>query len=275
MTEAEWLGCDDSQRMLAFLRESGKASERKLRLFAVACCSPLVENVSVPEVPLPGMVRAAERFADGLIEASELSHTFPERDGWPTVLESPEFYALDALKQRACQAVVRLGWSPVERPRWLEEFVPDDSVPRYVPGSWSPGEYAVDRTLFAIGFAAQAWALLASGYPYLNPETYGLGSERESFYRFEKERHAWFADLCREVFRNPHRPVAIDPACLTPDAVGLARRIYDERLWHDLPILANALQDAGCGDAEILDHCRSGGGHCRGCWVLDLVLGMA
>jgi hypothetical protein len=53
----------------------------------------------------------------------------------------------------------------------------------------------------------------------------------------------------------------------------MARRIYDERAFHDLPILADALEEAGCTDAEILAHCRSSGEHVRGCWVVDLVLG--
>jgi hypothetical protein len=53
----------------------------------------------------------------------------------------------------------------------------------------------------------------------------------------------------------------------------IARRIYDERAFHDLPILADALEDAGCTDADILTHCRQPGEHVRGCWVVDLILG--
>jgi hypothetical protein len=53
----------------------------------------------------------------------------------------------------------------------------------------------------------------------------------------------------------------------------IARRIYEERAFHDLPFLADALEDAGCTDADILSHCRQGGEHVRGCWVVDLVLG--
>jgi hypothetical protein len=53
----------------------------------------------------------------------------------------------------------------------------------------------------------------------------------------------------------------------------VARRIYDDRRWEDMPILADALQDAGCEDAEIIGHCRQLGEHARGCWVVDLLLG--
>ena len=54
----------------------------------------------------------------------------------------------------------------------------------------------------------------------------------------------------------------------------LARAAYDERAFERLPVLADALEDAGCGDAEILDHLRAPKLHARGCWVLDLLLGI-
>ena len=59
----------------------------------------------------------------------------------------------------------------------------------------------------------------------------------------------------------------------TPDVQGLARAIYDDRAFDRLPILADALLDAGCDDDDILTHCRSARPHVRGCWVVDLVLG--
>jgi hypothetical protein len=83
------------------------------------------------------------------------------------------------------------------------------------------------------------------------------------------------ADILRDLFGNPFRPSAVDPAWLTwKDGTvrKLARAIYDERHFADLPILADALEEAGCADAEILGHCRGGGDHFRGCWVLDLLL---
>ena len=79
--------------------------------------------------------------------------------------------------------------------------------------------------------------------------------------------------ILRDIFGNPFRPVAFDPAWRTSTAVGLAEAIYDERAFDRLPILADALQDAGCEDADILGHCRGDGPHVRGCWVVDLVLG--
>jgi hypothetical protein len=55
--------------------------------------------------------------------------------------------------------------------------------------------------------------------------------------------------------------------------VKMARTIYEERRFEDLPILADALEEAGCENEIILWHCRELGEHARGCWVLDAILG--
>jgi hypothetical protein len=81
------------------------------------------------------------------------------------------------------------------------------------------------------------------------------------------------APLVRDIFGNPSRPVAFDPAWRSPTAVSLARGLYESRDFSALPVLADALQDAGCEHPDILGHCRGGGEHVRGCWVVDLVLG--
>src|SRR5262249_18384399 len=84
--------------------------------------------------------------------------------------------------------------------------------------------------------------------------------------------------LLREVFGNPFRPVALDPAWLRYQdgaAPELARSIYDEYAFDRLPIPADALEDAGGTDAAILGHCRQPGEHVRGCWVVDALLGRA
>ena len=77
----------------------------------------------------------------------------------------------------------------------------------------------------------------------------------------------------RCLFSNPFRPVAFDPAWRTETAVGIARGIYEERAFERMPILADALMDAGCADEQVLGHCLGEGPHVRGCWVVDLVLG--
>jgi hypothetical protein len=76
-----------------------------------------------------------------------------------------------------------------------------------------------------------------------------------------------------EHFGDSRNPVAADPGWLTADVVALARGIYDERAFDRLPVLADALQDAGCDHPDVLAHCRGPGPHVRGCWVVDLLLG--
>jgi hypothetical protein len=91
----------------------------------------------------------------------------------------------------------------------------------------------------------------------------------------EGERAAQ-ADLFRDVAGNPFRPVTADPSWQTSDALLLARGIDRERAFDRLPILADALQDAGCDSDDILNHLRDPRAvHARGCWVVDLVLGKA
>ena len=80
-------------------------------------------------------------------------------------------------------------------------------------------------------------------------------------------------DLLRDIFGNPFRPVALDPAWRSSTVAALAEAIYADRAFDRLPILADALEDAGCTSAEVLEHCRQPGEHARGCWVVDLVLG--
>ena len=84
--------------------------------------------------------------------------------------------------------------------------------------------------------------------------------------------------LLHDIFGNPFHPLFVDPALLTWSAATipkLAQGIYTDRAFDRLPILADALEDAGCDNADILAHCRSGGEHVRGCWVVDLILGKA
>ncbi|MCI0703344.1 MAG: hypothetical protein L0241_19875 [Planctomycetia bacterium] len=82
-----------------------------------------------------------------------------------------------------------------------------------------------------------------------------------------------YARFLRELFGNPFRPVEFDPAWRTDTALQLARQMYESRDFSLMPILADALQDAGCDNEEVLNHCRDANTtHVRGCWVVDLVL---
>ena len=90
-----------------------------------------------------------------------------------------------------------------------------------------------------------------------------------------QERRAQ-CDLLRDAFRNPFRALALNPAWLhwhEGCVVTMARTIYEERRFEEMPILADALEEAGCEDEEILWHCRVDSPHARGCWLLDAILG--
>jgi hypothetical protein len=80
-------------------------------------------------------------------------------------------------------------------------------------------------------------------------------------------------NLIEEVFGNPFRHVTFSSEWRTDTAITLAQQMYDSRDFSAMPILADALQDAGCDSDDILSHCRGDGPHVRGCWVVDLVLG--
>jgi hypothetical protein len=82
--------------------------------------------------------------------------------------------------------------------------------------------------------------------------------------------------LLRDVLGYPFRPApAIAPAwlaCNDGAVRQIAQAIYDDEAFDLLPLLADALEDAGCAEAEVLAHCRGPGEHVRGCWVVDWLL---
>src|SRR5262249_25054531 len=82
--------------------------------------------------------------------------------------------------------------------------------------------------------------------------------------------------IIRDVFGNPLRPIEFSPEWPTDTATALARAMYEVQDFSAMPTLADALQDAGGDNDDILSHCRDANQvHVRGCWVVDLVLGKA
>lgn len=105
-----------------------------------------------------------------------------------------------------------------------------------------------------------------------DPEEWSEDQTNEAARREEWARQA---PLVRDIFGDPFRPVAVDPAWRSGPILALATAIYEERDFARLPELADALASVGCSDSAILTHCRSNCDHVRGCWVLDGLLGRA
>jgi hypothetical protein len=125
----------------------------------------------------------------------------------------------------------------------------------------------------ALGAAHEMWSRATGESSYLRFLIGPRGRSPAADRIVGEERRAQ-CDLLRDVFSNPFRPIpSVDLPRLTSNVRDLGRTIYEERAFDRLPILADALMDAGCTDEAILSHCRSEGPHVRGCWVVDLLLG--
>jgi hypothetical protein len=98
-------------------------------------------------------------------------------------------------------------------------------------------------------------------------------SRKLSWDTARKRAQRLHCQLLRDIFGNPFRKVKLLKKWRTSTVVSLAAQIYESRDFSAMPILADALQEAGCDHDDILDHCRGPGLHVRGCWVVDLVLG--
>jgi hypothetical protein len=90
----------------------------------------------------------------------------------------------------------------------------------------------------------------------------------------------WCKHVVRCIFGNPFRPVVANAAWLTPTVAGIAKAAYEARALPSgeldaarLAVLADALEENGCCNDDILRHLRGSGPHVRGCWVVDLLLG--
>ena len=202
MTEQEWLQVADPQRMLEFLH--GKASDRKYRLFAVACCRRIWHLMTEDD---RHAVEVAEQFSEGLTTAKE-------RD-----------------TARYAQSQAR-------------------------PGRLPAPSRAAGAATFGSGWSAACCVAAHAAETGTDGQTQ--------------------CDLIREILGNPFRPITLDPSWLIWHdglLVSMAKKMYDSRNFSDMPVLADALEEAGCTNPDILEHCRGLETHVRGCWVVDLLLG--
>jgi hypothetical protein len=223
VTEDQWLTATDPQPMLDFLR--GRASERKLRLFACATC----------------------RSAWHWLEDDRLARQLLEDERSRFSVDAGERYADGAATAKELAAAHRRAWRLVRR-----------TVSQPTPERYKPA-------LGALGTAASS--IPRDLLVRVLPGVVGPASP----------------DLLRDIFQPFRAAPAIDLALLAWNGgtvPRLARTAYEER---DLPagtltparlnLLADALEDAGCADPDLLGHLRGPGPHVRGCWAVDLLLG--
>jgi hypothetical protein len=233
MTEAEFNTCTDPQALLAYLCNGGRVGDRKAGLFGVACCRRLLDFLADPLAEKA--VRLREDVADGLGSVEELNAAL-------TVVQDRANAqpAAGAIHNGMIGVVLTAGALPPQPMFWLGLH----SLANAVGGSAAPGAVIEEDD----------WA-----------------SPHDPRWRDAKaaERAAQ-ATLLRDLF-NPFHSLASPDAWRTLAVVALANSIYDDRRWEDMPILGDALQEAGCDDAEVLAHCR-GTVHARGCWLVDLLL---
>jgi hypothetical protein len=225
MTEAEWLACDEPDRMLDYLKSPDCAfhSSRKDRLFASACCRRCDMLLSEPRCL--AAVEVAEKLADGRL------------DDWEDqVVAFEDMRALVEERKEAHggRAALAAGLASVA----CEESGEEAYVAYVYLLEWIAAD---DRAIL------REWGQRAI-------------------------RCVWGL--------RPFRPVRLKRAWLTSAVTSLAEAVYDERILPTgeldsarLAVLSDALEEAGCTDRPILDHCRCLGPHVRGCWVVDLILG--
>jgi hypothetical protein len=233
MNEAEWLASTDPQAMLDSLRDRELLTERKARLFAVACCRRIWPLLTDPRSQQA--VEIAERYADGLASPEELR-----------------------LAERAARTAARQE-GDAARAALHCTILADDEAYDFAD---VPALFAARGVLVA---AVEAVTSTASNY-------------QEALTTRSAERAAQTARLhC--VFGDPFTPPHMLPGPLGTPLL-LAQAAYQDRELPSghldtarLAVLADAFEEAGCRDADLLEHLRGAGPHVRGCWALDLLLG--
>jgi hypothetical protein len=283
MTEAEWLACTDPTPMLEFLREKAAAFfreifekyldadvleflrsrviYRKVRLFEVACCRRIWEFVNDPQSR--AIVEITERSADSPIDIREVLtldyDRLTDNCGGPDQTHAMAFMVAGHVGYSFLGLIHDVLWR-------ADDF-----------------EDALETCKNALMVVAETVEISGKDVLKLKDSEEFL----PAFRRWEAAKAKAFrdcltteqraqSDLLRDIFGNPFRPVSLNPDWLTWNdgtVSKLAQAIYDERRYQDLPALADALEEAGCTNADILDHCRRPGEHVRGCWVVDLLLG--
>jgi len=242
ITETEWLVCAGAASLFEELRFG--PSKRKLRLFAAACLRRVWPLLGHEATRLA--VEACEQYADGLIRHDELLELWTNAE-------------LDADE--------RLWLGPDSR--W-------DCDCRYCTGGMGDGREEAEQMLRRVraGEASPAWTAAQAVFHARDLVAWQAEPAQRAA-AAEQERQAQYV-LLMDLFGGSPTPGRINPVWLIWNdrtIPRLARSMYRSGAFDQMPILADALEDAGCPDAGILSHCRGPGPHVRGCWVVDLLLG--
>lgn len=252
MTEREWLSSSDPSPMVEFLR--GKASDRKLRLFAVACVRRvghlLIEKRSMEAIEL------AEQFAEGQVGKAELTKKRKQLN--------------DGVKGGGTSKFLTGARKSARAAGWTEPKA--GAVAQAWTWAWSASRelLRVDSAQAALETAVHAEISAANDVLNSLQETKVLKAARAD------EKKAQVGLLHDIIGPLPFRTVTINPAWLAWNdgtVRRIAQAIYEDRVFDRMPILADALEDAGCADPVLLEHLRGPGQHVRGCFAVDLLTG--
>jgi hypothetical protein len=245
LTEAQWLASTSGDALLCHLEQHVvitriSGGRRLLRLFCCACCREAWHLFT--DQRSRRAVELAEQFADGRAGKDQL------RAAWAQAREVG----------RAAEEALRQDLSDLPHGGPLGQEANKARFVAYA-AEWVTADRRAVRAAQIVSRSLNA--AQASG---LTPEAATAKC---------REGDALQCALLRDIFGNPFRPrPTLDREWLEWDGGlvrNMARSIYDERAFDRLPVLADALEDAGCADQAILAHCRAPGRHARGCWVLE------
>lgn len=274
MTEAEWLACTDPTPMLEFLR--GKASDRKLRLFAVACCRTVWELL--PDESTRRAVQITELAADG--QADQLEQRKALQEIGPKVNTQYGVFLCGSCDGPGSTYAAMAATATLKPSLTFTWYM--GQTPAETHTAWECVGMARAQTakVEAKEKRWQEWAEFAPDGEDEPDDAWYEQTQDSGYDAWDRELAAVRAAHCtllRDIFGPlPFRPLTLPPSWLAwkdGTVPKLAQAIYDDRAFDRLPILADALEEAGCTNADILSHCRGSGPHIPGCWALDLILG--
>lgn len=254
VTEQDWMTSANPEEMLRGITED----VRKLRLFSVACCRHIWDRLLDERSRLA--IEVMERHIDGYASDTQLQEA-----------RAAAAAAFQGQRQRVFASLLGpdLASRAIADARGLYGLV-DLQVARDAndAADADPGTLAASAVWTA---SAPEGESREAGY---SPIDTAIGTANQAAVTggsLNKEESIQ-ADILRDIFGNPFRPVSFDREKVSATVLDLAQGIYNRRDFSLMPSLGDALEASGCMLQNIVSHCREHGVHVRGCWVLDLLL---